>query len=156
MENIFKDGEFFIGANYWASNAGIQMWNRWDEEAVIRDLDHLASGNIKVLRIFPLWSDFQPIEIYRNGGGNVRAISTDAVAAIDSPEALAGIDPVMVERMDRFLDLCQERDIKIIVGLLTGWMSGRVYIPRALEGLNLYTDATALKWETKYVFVHPL
>lgn len=151
MENIFKDGEFFIGANYWASNAGIQMWNRWDEEAVIRDLDHLASGNIKVLRMFPLWSDFQPIEAYRNGGGNIRVISRDAVAAIDSPEALAGIDPVMVERMDRFLDLCLERGIKIIVGLLTGWMSGRVYIPRALEGLNLYTDPIALKWETRYV-----
>lgn len=151
MENIFKDGEFFIGANYWASNAGIQMWNRWDEEAIVRDLDHLASGNIKVLRMFPLWSDFQPIEAYRNGGGNIRTISRDAVAPIDSPEALAGIDPVMVERMERFLDLCLERNIKLIVGLLTGWMSGRVYIPRALEGLNLYTNPTALKWETKYV-----
>ena len=136
---FFKNGEFFIGANYWASNAGIQMWNRWDESAVVRDLDHLSRCDVKVLRVFPLWSDFQPIEAYRNGGGNVRVISRDAVAAIDSPEAVAGIDPVMVERFVRFLDLCSERDIKIIVGLLTGWMSGRVYVPKALDGLNLYT-----------------
>ena len=151
MENIFKNGEFFIGANYWASNAGIQMWNRWDESAVIRDLDHLARCEVKVLRVFPLWSDFQPIEAYRNGGGNVRVVSRDAVAPIDSPEAVAGIDPVMVERFTRLLDLCSERDIKLIVGILTGWMSGRVYVPKALDGLNLYTDPTALKWETKYV-----
>ena len=151
MENIFKNGEFFIGANYWASNAGIQMWNRWDESAVVRDLDHLSRCDVKVLRVFPLWSDFQPIEAYRNGGGNVRTISRDAVAAIDSPEAVAGIDPVMVDRFVRFLDLCSERDIKIIVGLLTGWMSGRVYVPKALDGLKLYTDPTALKRETKYV-----
>lgn len=151
MDNIFKDGEFFIGANYWASNAGIQMWNRWDEEAVIRDLTHLAKANIKVLRIFPLWSDFQPIEAYRNGGGNVRTISHDAVKAIETPEDVAGIDPVMVERFEAVLNHAGHMGIKIIVGILTGWMSGRVYVPKALDGLNLYTDPTALKWEIKYV-----
>lgn len=151
MESIFKSGEFFIGANYWASNAGIQMWNRWDEECVKRDLDLLVEGNINVLRMFPLWSDFQPIEAYRNGGGNVRAVSRNAVEAIDSPETLAGIDPVMIDRMECFLNHSYGRGIKIIVGLLTGWMSGRVYVPKALDGLNLYTDPTALRWETRYI-----
>lgn len=151
MENIFKDGEFFIGANYWASNAGIQMWNRWDEECVKRDFDLLAEGNIKVLRMFPLWSDFQPIEAYRNGGGNVRTISRDAVKAIETSEDVAGINPVMADRLEIALSHAHKRGIKIILGILTGWMSGRVYVPKALDGLNLYTDPTALKWEIKYV-----
>lgn len=151
MSNLFESGNFFVGVNYWASNAGIQMWNRWDESVVIRDLDLLAEANIKVIRMFPLWSDFQPIENYRVGNGNIRVVSRDAVAAVDSPEALAEIDPVMAERLDRFLVLCEERQIRVILGLLTGWMSGRTYIPRALEGINLYTDPRALRWELRYI-----
>ena len=151
MDNIFKDGEFFIGANYWASNAGIQMWNRWDEECVKRDFDLLAQGNIRVVRMFPLWSDFQPIEAYRNGGGGIRTVSKDAVKAIETPEDVAGIDPIMVERLEIALNHAHERGIKIILGILTGWMSGRVYVPKALDGLNLYTNPLALRWEIRFV-----
>ncbi len=149
--NIFKSGEFFVGVNYWASNAGIQMWNRWDEECVKRDLDLLVEANIKVIRMFPLWSDFQPIEVYRGSHGGVKYVSRNALLAIDSPENLAGIDPVMADRLERFLELCEIRGIKVVLGLVTGWMSGRLYIPRALEGLNLYTDPRALRWQIRYV-----
>ncbi|MBQ4137180.1 MAG: cellulase family glycosylhydrolase [Clostridia bacterium] len=151
MKNLFRNGEFFIGANYWASNAGMYMWSKWDEKCVKRDLDLLCKADIKVLRIFPLWSDFQPIENYMECRSVTRRIAFDATSANDSPEALAGIDPVMVERFDRFLTLCEERGIDVIVGLLTGWMSGRMFIPRALERLNLYTDPTALRWELRFV-----
>ncbi len=68
---IFKSGSFFVGVNYWASNAGIQMWNRWDENCIKQDLDRLVNANIKVIRMFPLWSDFQPIETYRQGNGKI-------------------------------------------------------------------------------------
>lgn len=149
--SIFKNGEFFVGVNYWASNAGIQMWNRWDEECVKRDLDLLCEANIKVIRMFPLWSDFQPIDNYRGCFGDIKYVSNDAVKAIDSPESLAGIDPVMADRLERFLELCNERGVKVILGLITGWMSGRLYVPRALEGLNLYTNPKALRWQIRYV-----
>lgn len=148
---IFKSGSFFVGVNYWASNAGIQMWNRWDENCVKQDLDRLVNANIKVIRMFPLWSDFQPIETYREGNGKIRVVGRNAVEAINTPEALAGMSSVMVERLDIFLSLCQKRNIKVILGLLTGWMSGRVYVPRALDGLNLYTNPLALRWELRYV-----
>ncbi|MBR3933466.1 MAG: cellulase family glycosylhydrolase [Clostridia bacterium] len=151
MDNIFKDGQFFIGANYWASNAGIQMWNRWDEDCVKRDFDLLVKGNINVLRMFPLWSDFQPIEAYRNGGGNIRTVSRDAVKATETPEDVAGVDPVMVQRLETALNHAHKRGIRIILGILTGWMSGRVYVPKALDGLNLYTNPLALRWETRFV-----
>ncbi len=151
MENIFKNGEFFIGVNYWASNAGIQMWNTWDEDVVKRDLDILVEANVKTIRMFPLWSDFQPIECFRKGG-SIRKIAVDGVEAVNaSAESLAGMDITMVKRLDRFLELCSERKIRVIMGLITGWMSGRLYIPKALDGLNLFTNATALRWEIRYV-----
>lgn len=149
--NLFKSGEFFVGVNYWASNAGIQMWNRWDEDCIKRDFDLLVEANIKVIRMFPLWSDFQPIENFRNGNGKIRIISNDGVKAIDSPEARAGMNTEMVAKLDRFLEICEEKGIKVILGLVTGWMSGRVYAPHALDGLNLYTHPTALRWELRYV-----
>ena len=38
MQNIFDDDHpFFVGANYWASNAGTFMWRDWDPAAVERD-----------------------------------------------------------------------------------------------------------------------
>jgi len=34
---------------------------------------------------------------------------------------------------------------------VTGWMSGRLFVPPAIEGKNLITDSEALMWETKFV-----
>lgn len=148
---LFTDGEFFIGVNYWASNAGINMWNRWDESAVARDFDLLAEADVHVIRMFPLWPDFQPIVALYGGNHALRCIGFDDMPMPHTPEGEAGVDPVMMERFARVLDLARERNIKIIVGLLTGWMSGKLYCPRALEGLNLHTHPTALKWELKFI-----
>lgn len=149
--NLFSDGNFFIGVNYWASNAGINMWNTWDENAVIRDLDLLAEANVHVIRMFPLWSDFQPIVIRYGGNHSVRDIAFDDYPMPHTKEAAAGVDPVMIERFECVLDLCAEREISVMIGLLTGWMSGKLYVPRALDGVNLLSDPLALKWEMKYI-----
>ncbi len=148
---LFDSGKFFVGVNYWASNAGIDMWSQWDENAIIRDLDLLVEANVKVVRMFPLWSEFQPIKNQFGGGHQKRDISIDDMPKAHTAEAAAGINPVMVERLERFLDLCLERDIQVMIGLITGWMSGKLYVPRALEHANIYTDPTALKWQMKYV-----
>ena len=149
--NLFNDGNFFIGVNYWASNAGTNMWNQWDEDVVKRDLDLLIEANVKVVRMFPLWSDFQPIKMLYGGNHQRREIAFSDMPAPHSKEMDAGIDAVMADRFERFLDLAEERGIKVMVGLLTGWMSGTLYAPRALEALNLYNDPTALKWEMKFI-----
>ncbi len=41
--------------------------------------------------------------------------------------------------------------MKLVVGLITGWMSGRLFVPPALEGRNVLTDPLALQWETRLV-----
>ncbi len=58
---LTEPGAFVVGCNYWASHAGTAMWRDWREEVVERDLARLASAGLQVLRVFPLWPDFQPI-----------------------------------------------------------------------------------------------
>ena len=62
-ESIFKHGEFFIGCNYWASHAGTNMWRDWDEKEVEADFKRYTDNGLRLLRIFPLWPDFQPMDL---------------------------------------------------------------------------------------------
>ena len=63
-----------IGCNYWASHAGTSMWKNWDENVVRNDLKMLSEMGCEMLRVFPNWKDFQPIEIARTCGGWVKDI----------------------------------------------------------------------------------
>ena len=52
-----------IGCNYWASHAGTSMWSQWDEKVVREDFRLLAETGCNMVRVFPNWKDFRPIEI---------------------------------------------------------------------------------------------
>ena len=67
-------GGFTVGCNYWASHAGMYMWRRWDGAQVERDFDLLAAHGMKLLRVFPLWPDFQPLTGEYIGCGTLRAL----------------------------------------------------------------------------------
>ena len=54
--------EFILGCNYWASNAGADMWRDFDKEAIDKDLDALSSHGVTHMRVFPNWRDFQPVD----------------------------------------------------------------------------------------------
>lgn len=140
--------KFLIGCNYWASNAGADMWRDWDEAAVIEDLDILSDNGIEIVRVFPNWRDFQPIMPIFGGVGNILRY---AMEGEKEPENPYWLDPVMLDRFSRFCDLCYERNIKIMVGLVTGWMSGRTFIPSLLYGKDLLTDPTALLFEQRLI-----
>ena len=141
------NGEFLIGCNYWASHAGMMMWRNWDATQVEKDLDELAANGISVLRVFPLWPDFQPLTARYEWGGHLREWAQD-----DGPLMNADcVDAEMMSRFSRFCDMAEKRGMKLIVGLLTGWMSGRVFAPRGLERLNLITDPAARRWEVRFV-----
>jgi ABC-type transporter Mla maintaining outer membrane lipid asymmetry ATPase subunit MlaF len=45
-EEIIMD--FILGCNYWASNAGTEMWTNWDENAVRKDIKTLQTTTIIV------------------------------------------------------------------------------------------------------------
>ncbi len=142
---------FFVGCNYWASHAGTNMWHIWDEEVIASDFARIAAQKLTVLRIFPLWPDFQPIKLLYGASGEPREVRLGEDPLPDTEAGRAGMDETMLERFGRFCDLAEAQGLRLIVGLLTGWMSGRLYVPPALEGKNVLTDPMALNWELKFV-----
>ena len=141
--------KFVIGCNYWASNAGTYMWRNWDETVVEEDLRKLSGCGVECLRVFPLWSDFQPISTYIKAGCNEMRIHDKPLDR--TPEGVAGVDPVMVERFARFIELCEKYGIKLLVCLLNGWMSGRMFFPPAFTNCNPIVNRTCVKWEIRFI-----
>ena len=66
-------------------------------------------------------------------------------------ERMGGVDPVMLERFRFLCDRASENGLSLIVGLLTGWMSGRLFVPPAFEERNILGDPEAVKWEVRFV-----
>ena len=140
--------DFIIGCNYWASNAGTEMWRNWDEAAVREDLRVLSENGVEYMRVFPNWRDFQPvIPIYAYRAELVKY----CLEGDREPENPDYLDETMVLRFRKFCDICEEFGVKLIVGILTGWMSGRAFLPPALYDKNLYTDSTALLFEQRFI-----
>ncbi len=147
----FQSGHFFIGCNYWASHAGTRMWSDWNEEVVMDDLRRLAEANVTTLRVFPLWSDFQPLRLHLGCAGAPKEVRLGEEPLPATESGRAGLHEVMLSRFARFCDLAHAQGIRLIVGLLTGWMSGRIFAPEMLQGRNLLTDPMALQWEIRFV-----
>lgn len=140
--------EYILGANYWASNAGAEMWREFDATCIQKDLNALYENGIEYVRVFPNWRDFQPVvALYR--GSN--CFCEYRVGNADLPKNPYYLDEIMLARFDQFCSLCENANIKVIPSLLTGWMSGRMFVPPALEGKNLFSDPAALNFEQKFV-----
>ncbi len=151
-ENYLQEGTFILGVNYWASHAGTNMWHDWDERVIEEDLRRLTGMNIRFLRVFPLWSDFQPIkQLYAYAGGKKEVRYENEEPLPFTEEGKAGVDPIMMERFATFCRLADKHGIKLIVSFITGWMSGRLYVPRLLESANVLTDPNAIMWQVRFV-----
>ncbi len=144
-------GRFVVGCNYWASHAGTAMWRDWQADVVDRDFARLAAAKLQVLRVFPLWPDFQPLTLLRGGGGRPREYRFGEKPLPDTEDGRAGMSDVALEHFAEFSALAQKHGLHLVVGLVTGWMSGRLFVPPALEGLNVITDAEAIMWQTRFV-----
>ena len=151
MKELFKDGEFIVGCNYWASHAGTNMWHDWQPDVIDRDFAMLAKENIRYLRVFPLWPDFQPIKMLRQCRGEEKEIRMGENPLPFTEAGRAGVSEEMADRFDVFCNLAEKHGLKLIVGLVTGWMSGRLYVPELFEGVNVLRDPRAIKWQIKFV-----
>ncbi len=148
---IFASGKFFTGCNYWASHSGTNMWSDWRPEVIEADFARLAEAKIHVLRIFPLWSDFQPLRWHRGGGGSERELRLREDPLPFTEAGQAGLDEVMLERFGVFCDLAEKYHMQLVVGLVTGWMSGRMHMPEAFAGKALLTDPAVIRWQVRFV-----
>ena len=139
---------FILGCNYWASNAGADMWRDFDADVIAKDIALLAEYGVKHLRIFPNWRDFQPVIPLMQNMGTV----IDYCLEGDRPaQNEYYLEPVMLERFAYLLDVCKKHNIQTVVGLITGWMSGRLYIPALLNGRNIITDPLAQYFEQLFI-----
>ncbi len=145
-------GTFSIGCNYWASHAGTNMWRDWSRKEVAADFKQLSKeAGLQIVRVFPLWPDFQPLSLLKGGGGFRKEMRSGERPLAHGPLGEAGIDPVMMERFSELLDEAGRNGLKVVVGLITGWMSGRLYVPPAFENLNVLADPLVIMWELKFV-----
>jgi hypothetical protein len=145
---LFEEGGFFIGCNYWAKNAGMYMWSKWEPDVVEKELAALSAHGVTVMRVFPLWSDFQPLTGDCYAGGAYRSYRFRDNRPLPNE---AGVDPVMMDRFRTFCDMCARHRIKLIVGIVTGWMSGRQFVPPVFEERNVLSDPEAVMWQTRFV-----
>ncbi len=140
-----------FGCNYWASHAGTEMWRNWDETIVKEDMRKLKEAGNEILRPFPLWRDFQPIELLRGAGSTPKEVTVHGKPLPLDPIGQAGCDVEMFRRFRILCDAAYENGMKLIVPMITGWMSGRLFVPPAIENRNIFTDPFALKWQVKFV-----
>jgi hypothetical protein len=127
------------------------MWACWDAAIVNHDLARLADLGIKTLRVFPLWPDFQPIHQLRSFHMKPQEIRLGEDPLPDDEPGRSGINPTALAHLVELADLAAAHGQKLIVGLVTGWMSSRLFVPPALDGLNPITDARSMMWQARMV-----
>lgn len=151
---VLEEERFDVGCNYWASHAGIYMWRNWNEEQVEKDFDLLSAHGMTVLRVFPLWPDFQPLTADYGVEGRFQGYTQGCCPL----KNYAAVDDTMIERFRFLCDAAEKRGMKLVVGLVTGWMSGRLFVPPALETKNVLTDPDAIAWQCRFIryFVNAL
>ncbi len=146
---------FLLGCNYWASNAGAFMWKHFDEEVVRKDLKFLSEYGVNCIRIFPTWDDFQPLTknpvpsspFYDKFPYAMRVKEKDFLTQKYS----SGLSVEKLEQFKKVLDIAKEFGIKVIVSLITGWMSGRLFVPSAFLGKDLIGDPEVVIWQCRFI-----
>ncbi len=150
---MFDSGDFSVGCNYWASHAGIAMWRDWQPQVVERDFTLLESLKLDVVRVFPLWTEFQPLQLFSIGYNTPFQLRWKDGGPVprEADGSQSGVDPEMLERFRFLCDCAQRHHLKLGVGLVTGWMSGRLFTPPAFAQKNLLTDPMVLQWQLRFV-----
>ena len=132
--------KFMLGVNYWGRDWGTEMWRHYDGEAIRRELRTLADHGVRCLRVFPNWRDFQPIDRnYGFQGAHGEYVNANTGAPVYD-------DGVDMDRIADFRDFCHAAEacgLTLVVSIVTGWMSGRLFCPPALNGQNLITSPEA-------------
>ena len=144
------DGKMLVGVNFWGSKAGIRMWHadKWDEASIEKDIAALAANGIELLRVFPTWSEFQPIRQEKKYQGAPALILRDGTdEEIYDP---LWLDPGAVARFEKFCDIAERHNVRLMVSIVTGWMSGTLFAPRIVENRNLIADPEAVMWEGRF------
>src|SRR2546428_167991 len=108
-----QEGQFFIGCNYWASHAGTAMWSDWRPEIVEADLKRLAAEGLGVLRVFPLWPDFQPIEEMYGPRGQKMGVRFGEAHLPADEWGQAGMSPDAMRNFGQLCDMAKRAGLRL-------------------------------------------
>lgn len=143
---------FGIGVNYWASNAGVNMWRNFSAAEIEADFIALKKAGINIIRIFPLWADFQPVIPICQSDNVFREIGfCDGSSLPEKGLKSYGIDSLMMERFRIVADLALKYDLQMVVALITGWMSGTMFAPAAFNNKNLIQDHMVRRFTVMFI-----
>ena len=149
--SLTQSGKYVLGCNYWASHAGTNMWKDWQPDVIDADLKQISEAGMQVIRVFPIWPDFQPIYQFYSGEGALKEVRFKDGPLSGTGPGKDGVSVEALAHFRQFADIAQKHNIKLIVGLVTGWMSGQLFIPQALEGRKILSDPTSIMWQVKLV-----
>lgn len=140
--------DFLLGVNYWGRDFATDMWRKYDGARIREEMKLLKEYGVRAMRVFPNWRDFQPVErayAWRGRHGEYVNANTGLPVYDD------GIDMEMIDRFRDFCHAAEEFGIKLVVSIVTGWMSGKLFNPPVLNGKNLICDTEALMWMRRYI-----
>ena len=148
--NAFSNDTFLLGVNYWSRKNGVRMWRKFDAAELDAEFAQIHEMGMDTVRVFPLWDDFQPIYelpgvLNRSRGIGMRHDWN--ITPVQNPEM---VDPEMLRHFDCVLDSARKHELKVIVALLTAWMSGTLFNPSWRGGRNLFADPFMLKYQMLY------
>lgn len=127
------------------------MWTDWRPDVIAKDFDLCRKTGIKTLRVFPLWPVFQPIHLLRRWNATPLEYRFGEHPIPNDELGRFGISAEAMAKFATLMELASLHQLNIIPSLITGWMSGRLFVPPALEGRNLVTDPVALMWSIRFV-----
>ena len=147
---LHGSNSFLLGVNYWPRKSGVKMWREFDEKEIDQDFAKIRKLGMDTVRVFPLWDDFQPIYELPGARNVPRTIGMRHdwnMTPVRNPEM---VDPKMLEHFDRVVELARKHNLKLIVALLTAWMSGTLFNPSWKGGRNLFSHPFPLKYQMLY------
>lgn len=146
----FQQENFMLGVNYWPRKTGVQMWRKFDAAEIDAEFAQIREMGMDTVRVFPLWDDFQPIYELPSCGNVPRSIGMRHDWNISPEVNPSMIDPAMFEKFDKVVELAGKHQLKLIVALLTAWMSGTLFNPSWKNGRNLFSHPFMLKYQMLY------
>ena len=140
--------KYILGANYWGRKWGTEMWRHYDGTEIREELKQLRGYGVRCLRVFPNWRDFQPVDCAYGYCGTEKEYVN---ANTGEPVTGDGVDMNMIESFRDFCHAAKENGLTLVVSIVTGWMSGKLFCPPVLNGKNLITDPSALMWMRRFI-----
>ena len=142
--------EFLLGVNYWPRHHGIKMWQEFDLGEIDKEFAQIKAMGMNTVRIFPLWNDFQPIEEIFSYKANFEGLGMRGnldISPDDNPEMM---HEGMLKKFEAVVGVAEKYKLKLIVALMTTWMSGTLFDLSWRNGRNFFSDPFMIKWAMLY------